>query len=314
MKGIELAESYYEEFGKAMIRDKFPELEGIIAVGIAGEGSECFGFDDAVSADHDYGPGFCLFIPDGEDVIDSRTEFRLERGYASLPGEFRGYARQKLSPVGGNPRGVIRIGDFYKKFTGSPDGPHTYAEWLALPEHFLASATNGKVFRDDAGVFSAIRERISFYPRDVFIKKLAGSLLLAAQSGQYNYGRCVARGETGAAQLAAFEFVNNATRCAFLLNGKYMPYYKWSFRAMRGLDTLGGAADALEYLLTTDNSAENADVKVGVIEDVCSLMIAVLRDRELSSAVCGDLEKHAYSVNDRVADSGLRNLNILAAV
>ena len=39
-----------------------------------------------------------------------------------------------------------------------------------------------------------------------------------------------------------------------------------------------------------------------------------LQEQELTEAVCGDLEKHAYSVNDRIADAELRNLHILGGV
>ena len=37
-----------------------------------------------------------------------------------------------------------------------------------------------------------------------------------------------------------------------------MPYYKWSFRAMRGLSRLSDLADALEYLLTTGSAPSEA--------------------------------------------------------
>ena len=313
MNGLELARAYYEEYGKAMISESFPELEGIIAVGLVGEGSECFGYDDETSRDHDFGPGFCMFIPDG-DKIDSRTEFRLERAYAALPKEFMGFKRQILSPVGGNRRGVIRTGDFYRKLLGSPQGPQSFAEWFALPEHFLATAVNGEVFRDDSGGFSAVRERIKFYPRDVFLKKLAGSLLLMAQSGQYNYRRCLAHGEPAAAQLALFEFASRAMNAAFLLCGRYMPYYKWRFRALRGLEKFSSMAETLEFLLTSDNSPDMAEIKSAAVEDIASAFIAELQERGLTEAICGDLEKHAYSVNDLISDPSVRNANILAAV
>ena len=42
MRGLELSERFYLEYGAPMIREKFPELEGIIAVGLAGSGSECW--------------------------------------------------------------------------------------------------------------------------------------------------------------------------------------------------------------------------------------------------------------------------------
>ena len=43
MKGIEIAEKYYLEFGAPMIKEQFPELEEIVAVGLMGSGSECYG-------------------------------------------------------------------------------------------------------------------------------------------------------------------------------------------------------------------------------------------------------------------------------
>ena len=84
MKGLELAKAYYEEYGRPMIREKFPDYEGRIAVGLAGEGSECFGYDDEISRDHDFEAGFCLWITeqDGEAI-----GFPLFRAYGKLPDE-----------------------------------------------------------------------------------------------------------------------------------------------------------------------------------------------------------------------------------
>ena len=87
MNGIELSRAFYEQFGKAMLREKFPHLKDKIAVGIAGSGSDCYGYDDDISRDHDYEAGFCIFLP-GEDVVSRRDEFLLERAYNALPSEF----------------------------------------------------------------------------------------------------------------------------------------------------------------------------------------------------------------------------------
>ena len=56
MQGLELAEKFYDTYGRPMIRSLFPLYEGRIAAGLAGPGSECFGFDDAISRDHDFAP------------------------------------------------------------------------------------------------------------------------------------------------------------------------------------------------------------------------------------------------------------------
>ena len=153
MKGLEIARAYFEQYGLPMLREQFPGLLPLIAAGLTGSGSECFGFDDEISRDHDFEPGFCLFLPDEE--------------------------------------------------IGAPDGVLTLRQWLAVPEYALSEAVNGEVFHDGPGTVTRIRERLARYPEDIRRKKLAGQLLLMAQSGQYNYGRCLRHGETGAAQLAA---------------------------------------------------------------------------------------------------------------
>ena len=313
MNGLELSERFYRECGKPMLEEQFSDLLPYLAVGLFGSGSECFGFDDVVSRDHDFEPGFMLLLP-GEDVVDRREAFRLERAYAKLPKEFLGFPRSAVAPVGGARHGVIRTAEWFTDKVGSPDGILTVRQWLTVPEHALAEAVNGKLFFDGYGEVTRIRASLSRYPEDIRRKKLAGELLLMAQSGQYNYLRCLKHGETGAAQLAAAAFVKAAMHAAFLLNGVYEPYYKWSFRAMRALPELSLLAETLEVLLTTDNEPETAGSKYDMIEDAAADVIDALVSQGLTKAICGDLEKHAYSVNDGVADGEIRNLHILAAI
>jgi len=316
MKGLEISKAYYKEFGEPMLKEKFPELMDKIAAGVFGSGSECFGFDDELSRDHDFDPGFMILLP-GEEAVDRKEEFALERAYAALPKEFMGVTRPNLSPVGGNRRGVIRAEEFFKEKVGALYEEAKVgggASWLATPSYALAEATNGEIFFDGAGEITHIREVLKFYPDDIMKKKLAGHLLLMAQAGQYNYTRCIQHGENAAAQLAAIEFAKNTMSAVFLLNGAYEPFYKWSFRAMRNLPKLSLTAELLEYLITTDNEGELASDKYDVIEGIAADIIDELIDRGLTKANCGDLEKHAYSVNDGIADSDLRNMHVLAAI
>ncbi len=313
MKGIELSRAYFEEHGKPMLEKLFPELLPYLAAGLFGSGSECFGYDDEVSRDHDFEPGFCLFLP-GEDVVDRRSAFLLERAYSKLPREFMGVRRSLMQPVGGARRGVLRTDEFFAEKVGAPGGVLTLSEWLSIPEQALAEAVNGELFFDNYGEVTRIRESLSYFPEDVRLKKLAGNLLLTAQSGQYNYHRCLRHGEQAAAQLAVFEFVKSAMSAIFLLNRRYQPYYKWSFRALRGLPKLSIDAELFEYLLTTGNDEETSDEKYRVIEGICADIIGELSNQGLTKADCGDLEKHAYSVNDGIIHAELRNLHILSAV
>lgn len=313
MKGLELAERFYLEFGAPMIHRDFPELEPLIAAGLAGSGSECFGYDDEFSQDHDFEPGFCLFIPD-EDMIDSRTAFRLERAYAKLPKEFMGFRRSPLNPVGGNRHGVIRMSEFFKSKTGVSDSRITLKDWFFIPEQSLAEATNGKVFRDDLGRFTAIRRELAYMPEDVRLKKLAGNLLVMGQTGQYNYKRCISRGDTAAAQLVMTEFVRSALNTIFLLNKTYIPYYKWSFRALKDLPLLSSLYGQLEYLISSTNSTDESVKKEAVTEQICASVITVLNDQSITRFSGTEMEGHAYSVNNKVSDEEIRNLHILYAV
>ena len=313
MNGLELSRAFFEECGKPMLEEQFPELMPFLAAGLFGSGSECFGYDDRVSRDHDFEPGFCLFLPE-EAVIDRRTAFLLERAYSKLPRTFGGMSRPVLQPVGGARHGVFRTTEFFQKRIGSPDGLLNLQEWLSLPEQALAEATNGELYFDSLGEVTRIRSALRFFPEDVRRKKLAGHLLLMEQAGQYNYGRCLSHGETGAAQLAAGEFVSSAMSVVFLLNRRYQPYYKWRFRALRELENLSELAKPLEQILTSGNDAESAKTKMALIEQICAAVREELRVQGLSDAQGEDLERHAYAVNDTIENSELRNLHVLAAI
>lgn len=313
MKGLELAEKFYEEHGKKMIDENFSHIKQHLAVALCGSGSECLGFDDSLSQDHDFEPGFCIFLPD-ESLVSSREEFLLERAYSKLPKEFLGFKRNELNPVGGNRHGVIRIADFFENKTGNKNGELSTKDWFYVSEQFLLEATNGRVFLDNLGLLTAIRENLSYLPADVRLKKLAGNLLIMAQSGEYNYPRCIKRSETGAAQLAITEFVNSALKVIFLLNKKYIPYYKWVFRALKELNTLSFLHSDLEYIISSGNSDSETKTKTEIIEKISSGIIKELQMQELTGISSGNLEAHAYSVNEKIKNSEIRNLHIMYAV
>ena len=303
MKGLELAKAYYEEYGRPMIREKFPDYEGRIAVGLAGEGSECFGYDDEISRDHDFEAGFCLWITeqDGEAI-----GFPLFRAYGKLPDEYMGIRKEKTSLFGGNRRGVMEISEFYSRMIGCPGVPESWEQWLAIPEYALAQAVNGQVFRDDLGEFSRIRnELVRGYPEDVRKKKIAARAALMAQAGQYNYSRCRRRGEYGAAALAAVEFAKAAISMVFLLNNRYTPYYKWMLRAMGELPVLGDLRPAMELLLA------GGDDQSRRIEEICGRVVRELQRQGLTGGNWEYLEPHALAVTETIRDGAVRNLHLM---
>ena len=312
MKGLELSKKYYET-AKEIFDTEFSEVLPFLTFGLAGSGSECYGYDDGISTDHDFEPGFCIFLP-SEDIVDRRTAFLLERAYAKLPNEFMGFTRNPISPVGGNRHGVIRMDDFFSEKVGSSDGNLSLEQWFTLPEYSLLEATNGEIFSDPFGQFTLIREKLRYFPENIRLKKLAGHLLIMGQAGQYNYLRCISRNETAAAQLAIFEFVQSTLHVIFLLNKTYMPYYKWCFRKLKELDKLNNLAENLEYLLSSGNGENEVKKKTDIIRNICTAVSMELQNQSLIKAKCAEMEMIAYTVNEKITDSDIRNMHILQGV
>lgn len=324
IKGIELSRKFYEEIGRPVFEELFPEYEGRVAVGLVGEGSECFGFDDRVSMDHDYGPAFCIWLP-REDYTRAGKE--MQKLYELLPKEYRGIATKFTRSESVGRRGILEIESFYRRFIGVEGVPQTLENWMRIPEHYLAVATNGEVFEDNLGEFTRIREGLlNYYPEDIRLKKIAARAIAMAHSGQCNYGRMMRRHDTVAAVLALSEFLQATVSMVYLLNKKYKPYYKWMWRGMEEMELLkpvkgllkrmteigperkawyGGEWNEYSYDLNTN------DRIIVIIEEICALIVEELKRQNLSNSTSDYLEEHAYAVRHRILNDSIRNLPIL---
>ena len=308
--GLKLARAYWNEYGKPLIVERYPEYQGRIAAGLVGHGSECYGFDDELSHDHDFGPGFCLWLTDEDYAAIGE---RLQADYESLPDTFMGFGpkSQTARAQGAGRRvGVFRIGDFFESITGyrqapPADRPH---EWLMLDEPTLAAATNGEVFADPLGAFSKTRQGFKLMPEDVRLSLISRRLGMIAQAGQYNLPRMLQRGDGAAAWCAINEFAEAVASLVFLINtpvsAGYMPYYKWRFAALRRLSRrmaarLPGVCAQLEDVLRLASAAcfggvgfgeggkgaaPAAKQVVSVVESICAEIVAELRREGLTDS------------------------------
>ncbi len=325
MKGLELARSYYEKYGADMIRNRFGQYEDRIAVGLAGEGSECFGYDDAISRDHDFGPAFCMWLT-REDYEAFGAE--LQRAYDELPKDFMGFPPRPETPESAGRIGVICMDDFFRNQTGRADAEYSLSDWLSVPESRLATVTNGEVFRDPLGRFTEIRNKLKgFYPEDIRLKKMAARVAAMGQSGQYNYPRCMKRGETVAAAHCVSEFIQNTLSIIHLLNRRYMPYYKWMHRSTLDLPVLGETVGSLVMTLAengvsrdlwecTDTSQLEGTLNFGdpnvlIIEQICRLVISELRVEGLSSNSSSFILDHGADLMSRINDPQIRSLHLM---
>jgi len=304
MKGLELAEDYFKTYGAPILLEKFSKYKHRIAAGLVGDGSECYGFDDEISRDHDWGPSFCLWLTSDDYAVIGRE---LQQEYERLPQSFKGY-RRKVSQWGQGRVGVFEIGQFYRSFIGLDRPPLTLEEWLFIPEINLAACTNGKVFYDPLGEFTAFRSRLlEFYPEDVRLKKIASRCMTIAQFGQYNFLRCVKRKEYVAALYAEAKFCADLISLTFLLNKKYTPFFKWMHRAVKKLPVLGSFVyEKLNELINEKDYLQ----KNNLIEEICAVMIAEFKRQGLSDSTSDFLLNHGPVIQKKIKDPGLRNMNV----
>lgn len=281
ISGLELSKCYYETYGKAMLKEQFPEYADRVAAGLVGHGSECLGFDDMWSKDHDFGPGFCLWLTEKDY---EKVGQKMQEAYEALPKAFMGYPARNTSKRGGGRVGVLSIPEFYEEFTGN-------GAWSEMEDEKLAMAVNGEMFDDPLGEFSAIREQLqNGMPFAVWKRRLANAVALTAQAGQYNYGRCKKRNDIVAANLALDEFVREGMRTVYLLNRRYMPYYKWAWRGLENLERLSELKPLFEQVLSSEGERES------VVEEICARLLEELKRQNLTYGEETFLELHVERI------------------
>ncbi len=328
MNGRELSEKFFTECGLPAFSESFPDIMPFLCFALTGPGSECYGFDDELSQDHDFEPGFCIFYP--ENVLDQKQVFKLERAYSKLPDNFCGYSRQKIAPYGGNNRrGVMGIAEFFRRYIPSSCYPPDNIEkWAAIKEEALAEATNGFIFKDNYGSFSNLRQYLAVPPSDIRLKRLSGLLFRLSQSAGYNIPRMIKRGQNGAARLYLAEAAEDFLSCIFLLTENYRPYKKWLFK---------GAEKTLYGLRSGEVKRDLPDGLIDRCENIFRVTGLILNDStikeaaRLSAELCevladavnlkfgtlsggNDIQKTAFELNNKIKDHYLRNSEIMMLV
>ena len=306
IKGLELSKKYFEEVYLPVIKSEFPEVFEKMAAGLAGEGSECFGFDDEISQDHDFGPSCCIWLS-SEDY--EKYGLNLQKRLNELPKEFLGFRALNVSEFGDGRRGILNMEDWFFKFLGDVKAPDNLYDWRLIPEELLATAVNGEIFMDNSGQFTKIRNDLEkYFPEDVRLNKIATRCMKIAQSGQYNLSRCLRRKEIVAAKMAEAEFIDESIHMIFLLNREYKLFYKWMHRKMRELPVLGEKIYAsLKYL--AEMSAEETTERVKIVENICKDIIKELKNQGIADkSINSDfLQDYGPQIQLKIKDEKLRN-------
>ncbi len=303
-KSYEGSRRFYENQVAALIREKFKEYENRIAVGIVGEGSDCFGYDDFISRDHDFGTGVVMWLTNKD-----RKEFgdRLSQEYDNL---IRSIPGNNLTVRLSERRGVMTVNGFYSNILGiacdAEKAELSEEEWFRLDHNTLATAVNGEVFRDDPGVFTAFRKLLlDYYPDRVWKVRIINELHKFSAALQVNYARCMSRGDIVAARMAHLEGLQAAMQLFFLMKREFPPYYKWTYRRLSELDEDGRFSRWIKELADTtgDKSVWEgkkyspkylnlSDPVVLLTERIAELIVAMMNDNRLINDSDPYLEKY----------------------
>ena len=284
IKGLELSKRYFYDIVLPEFKKSLKDILPLCAFGLVGEGSECYGYDDELSKDHDFGPSVCIWLRK-DDYL--KYKYRINKILKNLPKTYLGFQELKESEWGYNRRGLLNIEDFYFKFIGSANPPQTINDWQKIPETALATVTNGEVFLDNLGEFTKIREQLlNYYPEPIRQNKIATRLMNISQHGQYNYVRCLRRNDLVSANQSLYLFVDEVIHLVFLLNRRYKIFYKWANRALLDLKILG---NEIHKLLEDMVFAQN---KIPYVRKICKVLADELRNQKLTdckSEFLGDL-------------------------
>jgi len=289
--GMMLARRYFAAFSEQLFAP-YARHRNRIAAGMVGFGSECFGHDDELSRDHDFGPGFCIWLSESDYVAFGAA---LQADYDALPKEFGGFAARRTNVRSGKRVGVFPIGEFYTQFLGAPQLAISDADWLQIPEERLAAAVNGEVFEDPLGEFTRMRASLqNYYPMSIRRLKIGRAVAKMAQSGQYNLPRALQRSEMTTALLSQAEFIRYACRVAYALNGKYAPFYKWLHRGIKGLPVLAGLHEKIDLLSHAPPTFAQA-----LVEDICADVLRELIAQGYTQPGDSFLEAHVDQILGR---------------
>ena len=306
LKGMELCRKYYETYGKPMLEQYFPEYLDRIAVGLVGEGSDCFGLDDEISRDHDWGPGFQMWVTDETYAQIGRA---LQQAYETLPKEFMGY-EVKVSSQGKHRRGVHTISKFYKRILGeeyfelrfNETGANPKIRWELIEDYALATAVNGEIFADAEGIFTKVRETLqSDFPKQLRYVKIAQAAASFCQHGQYNVARMLQRGDQASAQLLVAKAVEEGARLLYYMEERYPLHDKWLLHGLRQQEAYRDILSCIEKALL-----ENVKDAPKYLEEIGKRLADILYKKNFISDTESYLDTH---VGELLFKSGIADLD-----
>ncbi len=268
LQGAALSRRFYVEAVRPLLDRDVPWLRH--AAGRLGTGSDVLGLDDAMSEDHDWGCRLTLLL--GAEGASARQTVRdlLER---ELPETFLGHPVRfptSWDPALTHAVEVETLGSFTHRRLGidaftelSPPA------WLVLPGQAVLEVVAGPVFADQVGL-TELRERLRWYPHDVWLHVLAAGWRRLAQELPL-VGRAGDLEDDLGSRLVAARLCRDLVHLAFLLERRWAPYPKWVGTVLAELPVGRRIVPHLEVALEASSWQEREEGLVGAISELHQL-------------------------------------------
>lgn len=262
VKGLRLSGLFYTEAVRPLLDAHFPAL--IHSAARLDEGSDVLGYDTPRSRDHHWGPRLQLFLSEADYHAVNCDVDRLLR--TKLPVQILGYPTNFspleidggwMSKIESGPvnHGVMiqTLSSFSERYLNlsALQVPST-PDWLTMPSQCLRTVTSGHVFHDGLGTLGLFRERLSYYPDDIWLYLLASQWRRISQEEPF-VGRTGDVGDEIGSRMIAARLVMDIMNLCFLMERIYPPYIKWLGTAFTELKCAKHFEPVLGRILDADH-------------------------------------------------------------
>ncbi len=302
-KGIDIARGFFKEQLSKSAKEHFQKEYEYMTFGLVGEGSECYGYDDELSKDHDFGISQTIWFPSEfgyckNDVLDL------------LKNEAKIYQEKNGLKYDLGRKNVFEIDDFYEHYTNMRELPRTLKQWTSIPLQNLSVATNGEIFKVGKGDFVEKRDYLKAFPKDAKLKSISFHLAIAAQTGQYNFPRLLERGDYISAYIVLGKYVEEIAKVSILMADKYPPFYKWLIKAAKETSVAWHKIEPIVSELIKTNLMTHGSIALINIEKIAYLIIDELKKYNMSSSNDAFLLEHANQVLGCADSREVKNSNL----
>ncbi|PRX29259.1 uncharacterized protein DUF4037 [Orenia metallireducens] len=314
MKGLELAEKFFNQVVSKLIEDNFPFLKNNYAGGLLGYGSDILGHDDELSKDHEWGPRCNIWL--SNDDYNKYAEDISKMLDEKLPKKFLGYSTRYVldKELGAfvstddledsiHHVGISTVSR-YLKIQHEIEKDFSLYQWLCIPEQKLLELTRGKIFYDPVGDITRVRKEFEYLPDEIWKFKM-----LYAWSSLNDLDIvwvCSVRDEMLSSRLVVSKIIERIVRLTFLLNRKYYPgTMKWFSREFYNLPKL---AEEIGPQLEKCLVMSNMNKVIEILENVFKILLDAHNDLEITDTI---------KLTEKMLSRGFRTLsfdNILEAL